>query len=74
LFALRLRDDYQSFDHGGPWQKLRMALAGAGDGVTSGCCSLVEGILMMFLQFDLMNSIPPSQAASLGGLALRMPL
>jgi hypothetical protein len=59
LFALCPRGGYRIFDHGGPRQKLHMALADASDGVTSGCRSLVEGVLMMFLQFELMDSIPP---------------
>jgi hypothetical protein len=50
-----------------------MALARASDGLTFGCRSLVEGVLMVFLHFELMNSIPPPQTASLGGLASRMP-
>jgi hypothetical protein len=34
-----------------------MALACAGDGVTCGCRSLVEGVPMMALLFEMMDSI-----------------
>jgi hypothetical protein len=51
-----------------------MVVACAGDGGTYGCRSLVEGILVMSLLFEVMGSVPPSQPTILGGLALGMPL
>jgi hypothetical protein len=57
------------FDQVGSRRKLRMALASSSDGITSGCRSLVEGVLMLILQSDLMGSISPPQIASIGGLA-----
>jgi hypothetical protein len=52
----------------GPRRKSRMALACAGDGVTCGCRALVEGVPMLALLFEMMDSIPPPQSAPLGGL------
>jgi hypothetical protein len=50
-------------------RKLRMALAYAGDGVTSGCHSLVEGVLKKILQLEVLVSVSPPQTAPLGDLA-----
>jgi hypothetical protein len=48
-------------------QKLCTVVVSVSDGVTSGCYFLVEGVSMMFLQFKVMDAIPPSQTAPLGG-------
>jgi hypothetical protein len=44
-------------------------LAYASDGVTSGCRSLVEGIMKLILRFKVLVVISSPQTAPLGGLA-----
>jgi hypothetical protein len=46
-----------------------MALAYAGDGVTSGCHSLIEGILKKILRLEVLVSVSPPQTTPLGDLA-----
>jgi hypothetical protein len=55
------------FDRVGARRKLDMVLACADDGVTYGCRSLTEGVLVDVSLFELMDSVPPPQPALLGG-------
>ena len=69
LFASRPRVGVRIFDWVGSRRKLRMVLAYAGDGITCGCRSLLEGVPMMFLLFEVMDYVPPPRPAPLGGVA-----
>jgi hypothetical protein len=68
LSSPRPRDDEHVLIVGAR-RNLLMVVAIACDGVTSRCRSLVEGVPMMALLFEMMDSVPPPQSAPLGGLA-----
>jgi hypothetical protein len=69
LSTLHPLDGYQILDRVRSRRKLCLALANPDDGITYGCHSLVEGVPMLILLFELMDSVRPPQAAPLGGLA-----
>ena len=66
LSTLRPRDGDRIFDRDGSRRKLGMALASPRDGVTFRWRSLVEGVPILILRSDLMDSVPRVKLLLLG--------